>query len=103
MAKAAKCVSPSVQVGIRELRQNLSVHLARVKRGERLEVTEHGHPVALLVPLPQPAFGLERLIAEGRATRAQADLLALGPPLPRQPGEPSLSEILEELREEERF
>ena len=34
------------RVGVRELRQNLSVYLDRVKDGETLEVTEHGHPVA---------------------------------------------------------
>ena len=36
------------RVGVRELRQNLSVYLDRVKAGETLEVTEHGHPVARL-------------------------------------------------------
>ena len=48
------------QVGVRELRQNLSVYLDRVKEGERLEVTEHGRPVALLVPLPDDDEQLER-------------------------------------------
>jgi prevent-host-death family protein len=38
-------------VGVRELRQNLSVYLRRVKAGERLVVTEHNVPVADLVPL----------------------------------------------------
>ncbi|MGH2488568.1 MAG: type II toxin-antitoxin system Phd/YefM family antitoxin, partial [Candidatus Limnocylindria bacterium] len=41
------------QVGVRELRQNLSVYLRRVKRGERLEVTERGRAVALLAPLSE--------------------------------------------------
>ena len=40
------------QVGVRELRQNLSVYLRRVEAGETLEVTEHGHSVARLTPLP---------------------------------------------------
>ena len=34
------------RVGIRELRQNLSVYLERVKAGESLEVTDHGQAVA---------------------------------------------------------
>jgi len=38
------------KVGIRELRQNLSRHLERVKRGEALVVTERGKEVARLVP-----------------------------------------------------
>lgn len=35
---------------VRELRQNLSRYLARVKAGESLTVTEHGREVARLVP-----------------------------------------------------
>ncbi|HMU26848.1 MAG TPA: type II toxin-antitoxin system prevent-host-death family antitoxin [Solirubrobacterales bacterium] len=38
------------KVGVRELRQNLSRHLQRVKAGESLEVTEHGRVVARLSP-----------------------------------------------------
>ncbi|MBA2504932.1 MAG: type II toxin-antitoxin system prevent-host-death family antitoxin [Thermoleophilaceae bacterium] len=38
------------RVGIRELRQNLSKHLERVKAGEALAVTERGREVARLVP-----------------------------------------------------
>jgi|SRR6185437_6251601 len=90
------------QVGVRELRQNLSVYLARVKQGECLEVTEHGRPVALLRPLPAAASWLESMIAAGLATRAQGDLLELGHPPPPMPGERSLSEVLEEMRNEER-
>ncbi len=44
--------APLSRVGVRELRQNLSVYLDRVKAGETLEVTEHGHPVGSLGPQP---------------------------------------------------
>ncbi len=37
-------------VGVRELRQNLSKYLTRVKQGETLTVTERGREVARLVP-----------------------------------------------------
>lgn len=37
-------------VGVRELRQNLSRYLERVKAGEALVVTERGREVARLVP-----------------------------------------------------
>lgn len=37
-------------VGVRELRQNLSRYLERVKDGETLTVTERGREVARLVP-----------------------------------------------------
>ena len=65
------------QVGVRELRQNLSKYLRRVKRGERLEVTEHGRPIAVLTPLGEADTPLARLIAAGRVmppTRAIRDL-----------------------------
>ena len=62
------------QVGVRELRQNLSIYLDRIKAGETLEVTEHGHPVGLLAPLPRASMSaLDRLVAEGRATRGTGD------------------------------
>lgn len=68
------------RVGVRELRQNLSVYLRRVARGERFEVTERGRPVATLAPLPTAATPLERLVATGRATEPRGDLLELGQP-----------------------
>jgi len=37
-------------VGVRELRQNLSRYLERVKAGEGLVVTERGREVAVLLP-----------------------------------------------------
>ena len=37
-------------VGVRELRQNLSRYLERVKAGEGLVVTERGQEVARLIP-----------------------------------------------------
>lgn len=93
------------QVGVRELRQNLSVYLRRIKQGERLEVTEHGRPVAVLSPPPEATgsmSALERLIAEGKATRPTRDLLTLKP-IQLPPGSPSASELLRRMREEERY
>src|SRR5476649_1203594 len=69
------------QVGVRELRQNLSVYLARIARGETLEVTDRGVPVAILAPLPKPISVLERLRREGRLIPATGDLLAAMRPL----------------------
>lgn len=43
-------------VGVRELRQNLSKYLQRVKAGEALTVTEHGREVARVVPLAGNEF-----------------------------------------------
>jgi len=46
----ARRISAAGTVGVRELRQNLSKYLERVKRGETLAVTERGHEVARLMP-----------------------------------------------------
>jgi prevent-host-death family protein len=88
------------RVGVRELRQNLSVYLQRVRAGHTLEVTERGQPVALLVPLPDAESALSRLIASGRATAPVGDLCDLSPPPLRRRRGKLLSRLLEELREE---
>jgi len=88
------------RVGVRELRQNLSVYLDRVKAGETLEVTEHGTPVARLGPNPPVRMSiLDQMIADGRATPAKGDRRNLPMP-PAIPGRP-LSEILREMRDED--
>ncbi len=38
-------------VGVAELKATLSEHLARVKRGEEVLITERGRPIAKIVPL----------------------------------------------------
>lgn len=60
-------------VGIGELRQQASTVLRRVLHGERIEVTEHGRPIACIVPLSKDP--LAQLIAEGRASEADGELL----------------------------
>ena len=93
---------PRRKVGVRELRQNLSVYLRRVKHGEQLDVTERGHVVARLTPIrPADQDRLESLVAEGKVKLSSAALAGVGAPPPAGPGR-SLSAILREMREEER-
>jgi prevent-host-death family protein len=88
-------------VGVRELRQNLSVYLDRVKTGETLKVTEHGHVVAMLAPLPLKQMTvLERMVAEGRATPPTRSLRDLPPRVKAPPGTPPSEVVIAELREE---
>lgn len=68
------------RVGVRELRQNLSVYLRRVTGGETLEVTEHGRPVAILAPLSDAA-PLARLVLAGRVRAANSATATLPAPL----------------------
>jgi prevent-host-death family protein len=89
-------------VGIRELRQQASRVLKRVVAGEVVEVTEHGHPIARIVPL-RPSV-LDQLIAEGRASEATADLIDLldEMSLPAEPAGAMLpSAAVAELRDED--
>jgi prevent-host-death family protein len=41
--------------GIREARQDLSSLVAEVRKGREIVLTEHGHPVARLVPFHEEA------------------------------------------------
>lgn len=81
-------------MGIRQLRDNLTATIRRVERGETIEVTHHGDPVAVLAPLP--ADRIDRLVATGEVTPGKA----LARRIRRYPvtGELSASEAIEEDR-----
>lgn len=89
------------EIGIRELRQNASKYLERVKKGESFEVTQRGVPVAMLTPVTTPSL-YERLVAQGKIVPGAQNWGAYfekNPPLVSEnPG--SVSEFLQELREE---
>jgi prevent-host-death family protein len=95
---ATMCYMTSV--GIRELRQNASAVLRKVVAGETVEVTDHGHPIARIVPLHAERT-LDQLMAEGRATEMEGDLLTLEPIAPGK-GQRRLSDVLADLRADER-
>lgn len=88
-------------VGVRELRQNLSVFLRRVKAGESLVVTERGREVARLTPSGPADSPIARLVAERGATMPRGDLLERMRESDLPPaGPPYSEEILAEQREE---
>ncbi len=88
-------------VTVRELRQNLSVFLRRVERGETLSVTNRGRAVAVLAPHGGASDPIDRLEAQGlisqRATLAVSDL---PPPIKLPPGSLSTADALAEQRED---
>lgn len=93
---AERCdYTEAMEVGIRELKTHLSRYVARVKQGEEIVVTEHGKPVARLVPM-NGERKIDRLIREGVVRPARAQKGPLPEPL-RVPGL-SLSEIVIEQR-----
>ncbi len=89
-----------MEIGIRQLRDGLSRFLQRVKAGEEITITEHGRPIARIVPAASRST-LDELIELGIVTP---------PKRPKQPIDPSrllpiegwsLSDIVIEQREEE--
>jgi prevent-host-death family protein len=86
-------------VGVRELRQNLSKYLERVKRGESLVVTERGREVARLVPSPIPE-GYRRAAELFGATIPTARLEEIVADLPPGPKAPAgtTDALLAEMR-----
>jgi prevent-host-death family protein len=96
----------SENVGIRELRQNLSVYVRRVAKGERFTITDHNVPVAQLGPVgDQPVETWEEVKRRLNIQPAKKDPLGIWdlPPIklkPRKPGDPTFEEILDELRED---
>jgi prevent-host-death family protein len=87
-------------VGIRELRQNLSRYIDRVKAGESLTVTERGREVARITPSGPKDSAIARLVAERGATMPTGNLLDLLPARGRPAAGPPSQQVLDELREE---
>jgi prevent-host-death family protein len=87
------------RLGVRAMRQNLSVYLRRALSGETFEVTARGRPVAVLGPVASGLTPIELLVASGRASQPEGDLLQLGPPPTRRRSR-RLSQALQEQRAE---
>lgn len=88
-------------IGLRELNQNPSKAVARVRAGETIVVTDRGRPVLRLVPEDERPDTLRRLIDSGEVTPPTE----LGMPdlaLELAPGVDSLSDLLIAERDSER-
>ena len=59
-----------LEIGVRELKANLSSTLRRVEDGEQIKVTVRGRHVADIVPVgsPRGSEHMRRLVAEGKVT-----------------------------------
>ena len=87
-------MSHMTEVGVRELRRELSEYLRRVERGESFAVTSRGRAVAVLGPTHRDVH--DRLVLERHAIPARLDLLEIEPL--ELPGGPPLSELLDDVR-----
>lgn len=63
--------SDEPRVGIRELRHDFRAWLERVRSGERVIVTDRGHPIAELVPHRPARSWLQQMCDEGLVIRAR--------------------------------
>ena len=70
----------AVEVGIRELRNNLSRFLVQVREGEEIVVTDRGRAVARIVP-PTGGRAIDRLLDDGLITPARAPKRTLPRPV----------------------
>jgi prevent-host-death family protein len=83
-----------MDIGIRDLKNNLSRHLKSVREGNAITVTDHGKPIARIEPIVKVSK-LDQLIAEGRVTPAMEPKGELPKPIK---AEGSILEFLEEQR-----
>jgi prevent-host-death family protein len=56
------------EVGVRELKDHLSRYLAQANAGAEIVVTDHGRPIARLMPIDERARMLQELVARGEIT-----------------------------------
>lgn len=92
------------RAGIRELRQNLSRYVDRVRTGETIDVTDHGQLVARLTPASDTQSEIAALEARDLLVRAPSIAFAsLAPPRARRAGERLPSELLADDRASQRY
>lgn len=88
------------RVGIRALQQHASAVVRRAAEGHVIEITDHGRPVARLIPMP--ADPLSALVDAGQASPPRRSLREENGPLRRKATAPTLGELLSESRRDER-
>lgn len=92
-------ISGIKQVGVRELRQNASGVLREVKAGASVEITEHGRPVARIIPIA--TSGWEDLLTSGLALRSTIEDWRPSKKRIKIKGGKTSTQILIEMRAEE--
>lgn len=86
-----------MEVGIRELRADLSRWVKRVREGEEVVVTDRGKAVARLVP-PGGERKIDRLIREGLVTPAPKPWHSRTMPKPIEGAGPLSDIVLDDRR-----
>jgi len=101
MTTSKKSKAQNVSVGVRELRQSASQILDQVKEGISVEITEHGVPVAHIVPITRSLY--EEYLENGRIIPARNPDRVFTMPAGKIAKGKQLSEILIDERRSARF
>ena len=97
MAKKTTASHAQNQIGVREIRQDASIILARVEEGESFIITNRGVPVARLIPIDVDDSALiEEMIANGDITEADGNLWDLPLPTFKVKGKSATQQLIEE-------
>jgi prevent-host-death family protein len=86
------------EVGIRDLKAQLSKYLRRVKAGYTVLITERGKPVGRIIPVDQPLEARLQAMVEVGLLRWSGKRLQLGEPAARVRGARTVAELLLEDR-----
>lgn len=85
--------------GIRELKEQLSAYIRRVKSGETIIITDRGKPVGRLVPYSETLSDQLALMQEAGFINWNGQALELVDPVVRNEAEQLVSDLLLEDRE----
>jgi prevent-host-death family protein len=87
------------KVGIRELKENLSKYMAKVKSGQSIVITDHGKPVGRIIPEGQSLEErVEALVQAGVIAWDGRKLKRIKPPAVNKSNK-LVSDIVIEMRE----
>ena len=100
-SKSSQSDSARTSVGVRELRQSASKLLDQVKDGLVIEITEHGVPVARLVPITKSLY--EEYIEAGLIIPAKNPRTHFDMPTFKLKGKKTSTQILMEMRAEAQY
>ncbi len=92
------------RIGIRELKQHTSTYVKKAQEGSPIAVTVHGHLAAQLVPAADIDSPIADLIQAGvlLPPEESGDITDL-PRAQSTAGRPSVSDVLAQMRDEERW
>jgi prevent-host-death family protein len=87
------------QVGIRELKATLSECVREVRKGHAIVITEHGRPVARIVPEGTSPRDRVQMLQSAGAVAWSGQALRVMKPVARVLGKTTVSDLVSENRE----